>query len=85
MGILRVPRDNAEMLGGAMFFVKEIAGQECALQIIHTGGTIKHCQQHAILYNRKFLLEMKERGLCSEQKIQELLTKAEKDIAAMME
>jgi RNase P/RNase MRP subunit POP5 len=82
MGILRVPRENATMLGAALFFIHSLPSvNECYFRILHMGGTIKHCEEHAITFNQE---KLKEMGLDSKTQ-QRLLERGEKDIRALNE
>jgi hypothetical protein len=86
MGILRVPREYATMLGAALFFIHSLPTlDECSFQILHMGGTIKHCEEHAITYNQKRLREMRESGALDRKTLQRLLERGEIDIKALNE
>lgn len=81
MGILRVAREVAPMVGAAMFCCTEIPGKSrCFIQILHVGGTIKHCEQQAIVHNKKKLQEMLESGELKREKMFQLLEKSSIDI-----
>jgi hypothetical protein len=86
MGIIRVPREYATMLGAALFFIHSIESLDnCSFQILHMGGTIKHCEQHAIAYNQKRLREFRESGALDRKTLNRLLERGELDIKALNE
>jgi hypothetical protein len=74
------------MLGAALFFIHKLGSLEnCAFQVLHVGGTIKHCEEHAITYNQKKLRELRESGNLDRKTLARLLEMGERDIKALNE
>ncbi|KAI8810208.1 hypothetical protein BJ742DRAFT_801030 [Cladochytrium replicatum] len=55
LGIVRVGRDHARMVWGALTFVNLIGRNRCIIRVQHVGGTIKSCQEKALELDRSML------------------------------
>ncbi|KAF9977640.1 hypothetical protein BGZ73_005356 [Actinomortierella ambigua] len=62
VGILRVSRDEANMVWGAMTFIRQIKGNPCLIKVIHVTGTIKTCQLKTIEYDRDRILYLRRQA-----------------------
>lgn len=57
VGIIRVPRDYADMLLASLFFLRRIENIPCSFRILHVSGTIIAVQKQAIIRDRDIYLE----------------------------
>lgn len=57
IGILRIPRDYADLYLVSMFYLKKIMNIACSLHVLHVSGTIIAIQQKAIEWDRAFYLK----------------------------
>lgn len=57
IGILRIPRDYADIYLVSMFYLKKIMNIPCSLHVLHVSGTIIAIQQKAIEWDRAFYLK----------------------------
>ncbi|CAO3619912.1 unnamed protein product [Cunninghamella echinulata] len=61
IGILRTPREFADMLLASMFFIKQIENIPCHFNILQVSGTIVFIQKYAIERDRSFYLKEQEK------------------------
>ncbi|KAF9585546.1 hypothetical protein BGW38_001884 [Lunasporangiospora selenospora] len=66
IGIFRVARDDMHVLWGALTFITVLNGNSCMIKVLHTAGTISHCQLMSIQYDRDRILFL--RRLAERQK-----------------
>ena len=49
-GIIRAPRDHFEMIWAAVSLIRQLDGQPCMICVRRVTGTIRHAQEHAIVF-----------------------------------
>ncbi|KAF9167859.1 hypothetical protein DFQ27_009441 [Actinomortierella ambigua] len=77
VGILRVSREEANMVWGAMTFIRQIKGNPCLIKVIHVTGTIKMCQLKTIAYDRDRILYLRRQAqLMQDDEVASRLTQA---------
>ncbi|KAG0238408.1 hypothetical protein BGW42_005641 [Actinomortierella wolfii] len=59
---LTVSRDEANLVWGALTFIKQIKGNPCLIKVIHVTGTIKKCQLMTIQYDRDRILYLRRQA-----------------------
>ncbi|PVU97669.1 hypothetical protein BB561_000410 [Smittium simulii] len=57
LGIIRVPRDNAQFLTAILVMINKIKNNKCRIFVVHVSGTIKKCQLAAIEFDRTLILK----------------------------
>ena len=55
LAIIRCSRDSCKMVATALTLINDVDGVKCEFELLHTSGTIRHCQLKAIEYNRKII------------------------------
>ncbi|KAF9933068.1 hypothetical protein BGZ75_005204 [Mortierella antarctica] len=62
IGILRISREEMHIAWGALTFIKELKGRPCIIKVLHTSGTIKHCQLTTIRYDRDRIMFLRNQA-----------------------
>ena len=72
------------MIGSAMFCIHTLSFLDaCFFRLLHSGGTIKHCEQRALAHNHTILANMRRAGVLDARALMRLLEGAERDIRAL--
>jgi len=81
VALIRVSRDNYDILWSAMTFITQMRKRECLFRVIHLGGTIRSCQKVLLEYNREQLTVLlnKVENPVEKKKIEEMILATSKD------
>jgi len=81
VALIRISRDNYDVLWSAMTFVTKIRKRECLFRVLHLGGTIRSCQKVLLAYNREQLTLLLEKATTpvEKRKIEGMILATSKD------
>lgn len=67
LAIIRIPRDNHNIVLYAISCLKQMANRQCKVDILHVSGTIKKIQLVAIELSRKYLQDIALRSFLTSE------------------